>query len=71
MLSFQKVQQKFEHLENDFAAFTHMKNTSGMGWDEASQRPTCGPNVWNTYIRANPNAAKFQTKGLHKYVQLD
>ena len=70
MLSFQKVQQKFEHLKKDFAAFTHMKNTSGMGWDEATQRPTCSEEVWNTYVKANPNALKFRTKGLRNYIQL-
>ena len=41
LLLFQKVQQKFEHLKKDFAAFTHMKNTSRMGWDDATQHPTC------------------------------
>lgn len=47
-----------------------MKNTSGMGWDEGTQRPTCSNDVWNTYVKANPNALKFRTKGLRNYIQL-
>ena len=47
-----------------------MKNTSGMGWDEATQRPTCSSEVWNTYMKANLNAGKFRTKVLRNYVQL-
>ena len=47
-----------------------MKNTSGMGWDEATQRPNCSENVWKNYVKANPNALKFRTKGLRNYTQL-
>ena len=41
-----------------------------MGWDEATQRPTCSDDVWNTYVKANPNAMKFRTKGLRNYIHL-
>ena len=37
-----------------------IKCNSGFGWDEVNRVPTAPESVWETYMKAHPEAEKFR-----------
>ncbi|KAI8551428.1 hypothetical protein RHMOL_Rhmol06G0184700 [Rhododendron molle] len=66
-----KIREKLTRIKKEYKAFKHMKDTTGFGWDEASQTVIATDDVWLTYLQAYPKAAKFRNQGLDHFEELD
>lgn len=44
-----------------------IKSNSGFGWDEVNRVPTAPESVWETYMKAHPEAEKFRKRSLLHY----
>ena len=44
-----------------------IKSNSGFEWDEVNRIPTARESVWETYMKAHPEAEKFRKRSLLHY----
>ncbi len=66
-----QLQNQYAWLKERWKIFKSIKDNSGFGWDEARSLPTAPDHVWEAYIKAHPEAARFRYETLKFYNELD
>ncbi|XP_031269836.1 L10-interacting MYB domain-containing protein-like [Pistacia vera] len=66
-LNLTQLASKYFRLRKVYQAWRKLIQHTGFGWDHESQTPTCPIQVWQEYIKQNPQAQQFFHDGLpHK-----
>ncbi|KAF7965578.1 hypothetical protein HWV62_42846 [Athelia sp. TMB] len=60
----------FKKLKKDFGIVKAIREQSGFGWDDGLKITTATEDVWETYLKAHPNATPYKTKGFPLYDEL-
>ncbi|KAF8462131.1 hypothetical protein BDZ91DRAFT_850730 [Kalaharituber pfeilii] len=67
-ISAKKIQQKWDNMKKDYAAFKLLKSpSSGVGWDDAARKVTCSEAVWSAFVQKHRGVAKFRFRGLRNF----
>jgi hypothetical protein len=66
-----QLQSKLSALKTDYEVWKKICDNSGFGWNEDAQLPTTSDDVWEAYIKAHPEAAKFRNTTLFCWKTLD
>ncbi|KAJ6503676.1 hypothetical protein C8R45DRAFT_1209316 [Mycena sanguinolenta] len=56
-----KCKDQFQTIKGKFAELRVLCNLSGFGWDDGLKMVTASADVWQRYIEAHPDAARWQT----------
>ncbi|PWW78328.1 hypothetical protein C7212DRAFT_345150 [Tuber magnatum] len=70
-LEVSQLKSRWANLKKDYEIFTTIENNSGFGWDKEKEIPTAPDSVWDSYLKAYPEAEKFRYHGLLHFAVLD
>jgi hypothetical protein len=65
------LSSKYAELKSIYKVFFNLKDNSGFGWDEGLNMPTAPDSVWNTYLAAYPEAAKYRNQPPDNWILLE
>uniref|UniRef100_A0A5B6YH33 Myb/SANT-like domain-containing protein n=1 Tax=Davidia involucrata TaxID=16924 RepID=A0A5B6YH33_DAVIN len=69
--SMKQFQNKFNQLRLRYRTFTKLKKLpTGFGWDPILETATAPDDVWERYIRVQPEAKRFRNAGCPRYDKL-
>lgn len=66
-----QLQSQLNLLKEKFTIFADLRDQSGFGWDEVTQRVTAAPEVWDRYISSHPKASVFRYNTLPYWRELE
>ncbi|GLT76089.1 hypothetical protein SLA2020_477700 [Shorea laevis] len=64
------LKNRFKHLRRMYNEIKLLLGQSGFSWDEKRAMVTAEDNVWDSYIKAHPDARSYRVKTLPRYDKL-
>uniref|UniRef100_A0A7C9CN93 Myb/SANT-like domain-containing protein n=1 Tax=Opuntia streptacantha TaxID=393608 RepID=A0A7C9CN93_OPUST len=64
------VENHLRIVKNAWGIIAKLRNQSGCGWDENMKMIRMSPDVYNTYVEANPTHEKFLNKKIDMYDEM-